>query len=278
VTFYLQIGGNRVRIAEDEICAAIPEIQIINALGQPSGQGGLFKIRYDNEGFFKALKIFFPSQDPKRIIAEFTAHQRIDDPAFVKMYECATILLQGHSCMYIVMEYIDGNSLQDRCFQNNQFSDEETLAFLKKLGHALDLIWTNHRIVHRDIKPANIMYKSSDDRYMLIDLAYARHLLLPSMTMPGMYPGTTGYRSPEQEAGQRMLTVKSDIFSLGVTAYQLRSNFHPGKFFPTYRWIHSVSPLTAIVPTINQDLSDIIMRMIDRIPVRRPSPRELMNL
>jgi serine/threonine protein kinase len=95
------------------------------------------------------------------------------------------------------------------------------------------------------------------------------------MTAHGGNPGTPGYKSPEQEAGQRALTVKSDVFSLAITAYELRANAHP-YLYQQHLIGHRIPfPLRDVVPGIDIGLSDLVARMMDNNPVLRPGPAEI---
>src|SRR5690606_20836805 len=74
-------------------------------------------------------------------------------------------------------------------------------------------------VVHRDIKPANIMYEAESDSVKVTDFGIAR-ITDASRTRTGMVLGTPSYMSPEQLAGQK-IDGRSDVFSLGVTLFQL---------------------------------------------------------
>ena len=271
----ITLGPSNVRVSLGDIQACISQYNFVRIINTQSGQGAVFEV-FDSNGESKVLKLFFPSQDPRRIVAEVDVLRQISHSAFLQVYDCAQVTVAGLPCVYTVMEYIEGIALQERCDQNNPFSDNEFRVFLRDLGDALNFLWSR-RIVHRDIKPANILCEQGTSRLVLIDLAYARHLLLPSITAPGGNPGTLGYKSPEQEAGLRALTVKSDIFSLGITAYQLRSNEHPYLFRQYLIGTHVPTPLNNIVQGVDPILSALVMRMMESNPVFRPSPSEVSS-
>jgi serine/threonine-protein kinase len=92
------------------------------------------------------------------------------------------------------------------------------LAIGERVARALDYAH-QHQVVHRDIKPANIMFDAATDRVKVTDFGIAR-ITDASRTKTGMVFGTPSFMSPEQLAGQPV-TGRSDLYSLGVTLFQL---------------------------------------------------------
>jgi len=94
----------------------------------------------------------------------------------------------------------------------------KTLSVIARVAEALDYAHRQN-VVHRDIKPANIMYDAQADSVKVTDFGIAR-ITDSSKTKTGMVLGTPSYMSPEQLAGKK-IDGQSDLFSLGVTLYQL---------------------------------------------------------
>ena len=120
---------------------------------------------------------------------------------------------------YFIMEYIDGKSLEQCIHSDESFSLEW---ILDVTAHSLSALEHCHKlgVVHRDIKPSNILIKA-DGTVKLTDFGIAKAKLNTSKTGSGLTLGSTDYMSPEQALGKRDLDYRSDIYSLGVTLYEL---------------------------------------------------------
>lgn len=120
---------------------------------------------------------------------------------------------------YFIMEYIDGFSLEDLMKADESFTLDDVVEImscaLSALQHCHDL-----GVVHRDIKPSNILI-TKDGEVRLTDFGIAKARVNTSKTGEGLTLGSTDYMSPEQALGKRDLDYRSDIYSLGVTLYQM---------------------------------------------------------
>jgi serine/threonine-protein kinase len=122
------------------------------------------------------------------------------------------------------MEFLKGRDLAPFTKQPNLLAPEKALSIVERVADALGYAHTMG-IVHRDIKPANIMYEPESDTAKVTDFGIAR-ITDSSKTKTGMVLGTPSYMSPEQLAGKR-IDGRSDLFSLGVTLYQMLSGRLP---------------------------------------------------
>ncbi|RCK81762.1 MAG: Serine/threonine protein kinase PrkC, regulator of stationary phase [Candidatus Ozemobacter sibiricus] len=120
---------------------------------------------------------------------------------------------------YFIMEYVDGKSLEQLIHSDEGFTLEFVINVISCALSALDHC---HKmgVVHRDIKPSNILLKS-DGTVKLTDFGIAKAKVNTSKTGAGLTLGSTDYMSPEQALGKRDLDHRSDIYSLGVTLYEL---------------------------------------------------------
>ena len=129
---------------------------------------------------------------------------------------------------YLVLEYIDGEPLDERLAEIETFTYDETLAIMKQTVAGLTAAH-RQKIIHRDIKPANLMYKTVGDEKVIriADFGIA-FVVKDSMTrLTGTdSAGTLSYIAPEQLKGDRP-TDKSDQYSLAATAYELLSGEPP---------------------------------------------------
>jgi eukaryotic-like serine/threonine-protein kinase len=150
----------------------------------------------------------------ERFFREAETAGRLAHPNIVTIYDAG----EEHDYCYIAMEFLKGGDLVPFTKQGNLLQPEKVVSIVARAADALGYA---HRegVVHRDIKPANMMYNREADTLKLTDFGIAR-LTASSKTKTGMVLGTPSYMSPEQLAGSRV-DGRSDLFSLGVTLYQL---------------------------------------------------------
>jgi eukaryotic-like serine/threonine-protein kinase len=154
-------------------------------------------------------------QDAKeRFFREAETAGRLTHPNIVTIYDAG----EEHDLCYIAMEFLKGKDLVQFTKQPNLLPPDKVLSIVERVGDALGYAHTMG-VVHRDIKPANIMYEPESDTAKVTDFGIAR-ITDSSKTKTGMVLGTPSYMSPEQLAGKK-IDGKSDIFSLGVTLYQM---------------------------------------------------------
>lgn len=180
------------------------------------GEGVVYRgvARADNS--VVAIKIL-ESQDPyleRKFKQVGTMGMQLRHPHIVAIYHFGQ---QGES-YYIVMEYVDGGSLRDRMQVNSPFPPNEAIRVVGQTCEALDYAH-RQQVIHRDIKPSNILFDQAN-QVKLSDFGIARILSQPTVTQMGLILGTPEYMSYEQARGAPA-TAQSDIYSLGVVAYQL---------------------------------------------------------
>jgi serine/threonine-protein kinase len=126
---------------------------------------------------------------------------------------------------FIAMEYIDGEPLDRALGRKGRLSWEETAAHGKQLCAALQ--YAHERgIIHRDLKPSNLMI-TPDGTLKLTDFGIAKDTDVTALTGANSTIGTAAYMSPEQCKGERTLTNKSDLYSLGVVFFELLTGAKP---------------------------------------------------
>ena len=125
---------------------------------------------------------------------------------------------------FIVMENLDGGSLEERLRREGAQPPARALAWLAQAAATLDSAH-RHGVVHRDVKPANLLLDSRGDLHVA-DFGIASAAGLDSMTITGTILGTAGYLSPEQARGERA-GPPSDLYALAVVAYELLSGHRP---------------------------------------------------
>jgi serine/threonine-protein kinase len=151
----------------------------------------------------------------KRFRREAQAAGGLNHPAVVRVFD----LGEDH----LVMEYVEGRTLQQEIRDRGTLGPEETLRILGPVAEAVDHAH-GAGIVHRDIKPANIMIQT-DGQPKLMDFGVAR-IEASVMTTAGQILGSPSYMSPEQIAGENV-TSRSDVYSLAVVAYEMLTGQSP---------------------------------------------------
>jgi len=149
-----------------------------------------------------------------RFFREAETAGRLNHPNIVTIYDAG----EEHDLAYIAMEFLKGKDLTSRTKGNALLPPKAVLEIIAKAADALDYAHSQN-VVHRDIKPANIMYDEDKAEIKVTDFGIAR-ITDSSKTKTGMVLGTPSYMSPEQLSGKKV-DGRSDLFSLGVTMYQL---------------------------------------------------------
>ena len=170
---------------------------------------------------------------------------------------------------YIVMGYVRSETLADRLRHEGRVPLDRTRQILAELASALDYAH-RHGVVHRDIKPENILLEDESGRAVLMDFGIARsHAAGGTLTATGMAVGTPMYMSPEQQLGTGGIDGRSDIYSLGLVAYEMLAGqapfAEPNEKF-RQRGPYAAAPLHDIVPEVPEDLAMAIMRCLAREP------------
>ena len=149
-----------------------------------------------------------------RFFREAEAAGRLDHPNIVTVYDVG----DEQDLAYIAMDYLKGKDLNNYCRVKKLLPPTEVFEVIISIAEALDYAHEQH-VVHRDIKPANIIYNKAKKIAKITDFGVAC-LTDASKTKTGTVLGSPYYMSPEQLAGQKV-DGRSDIYSLGVTLYQM---------------------------------------------------------
>ncbi len=212
---------------------SLGKYKIEGLLGE-GGMGAVYLARDRDLHRPVALKVMHPAfaQQPTfraRFQQEARAAARLDHPGIVKVYD----LGQTETLLYIVMEYVDGPTLQVKLaelqHQGRQLSLAEALRLCGQLAAAMNYVHAQG-VLHRDLKPDNILLKANPQaspaallpyQPVITDLGLAKLQEGGLMTMTGMQvAGTPAYMSPEQAQGQ-LVDARSDVYALGLILYEL---------------------------------------------------------
>src|SRR6202048_1745349 len=173
-----------------------------------------------------------------------------------------------------VMPFIEGESLRQRLDKEQQLPVSDSVRIATEVASALDYAH-RHGVIHRDIKPENILLH--DGSAIVADFGIALAVTEAGgarMTQTGMSLGTPSYMSPEQAMGERVVTAKSDIYSLGAVCYEMLSG-EPPFTGPTVQAIvarvmtEEPRSLTAQRRNVPPHVSDAVSHALEKIPADR---------
>jgi serine/threonine protein kinase len=184
---------------------------------------------------------------------------------------------------YIVMELVHGVDLRELLQRSGRIPLEVVLAILEEIAYGLEAAH-ERGIVHRDIKPGNILL-SERGQVKIGDFGLARHMAdveqITALTVPGSIIGTPAYMSPEQAAG-RDVDQRTDIYSLGVVAYELITGEKPfqGETYSEVRVgiiNRDPDPMRKWTP-VTPEIEALVFRMLQKDPDRRfPTMRNVVR-
>jgi hypothetical protein len=202
-----------------------------------------------------------------RFFREAETAGRLNHPNIVTIYDVG----EERGLAYIAMEYLKGRHLSDYTTPDTLLEPRKVLDLVARTAQALGFAH-KQQVVHRDIKPANIMYDPSGDVLKITDFGIAR-LTGAGTTRTGIVLGTPSFMSPEQLEG-RTVTGHSDLFSLGVSLFQLLTGQLPFTADSMTGLMQQIAeaphpPLRALRP----DLPPCVDAIIDRALAKTPEAR-----
>jgi serine/threonine-protein kinase len=178
--------------------------------------------------------------------------------------------------VYFVMGYVDGESISGRVKRKGPLPFDEARRIMKEVADALGAAHAVS-IIHRDIKPDNILLEGTRGRAMVTDFGIAKAISQSSgatLTGAGVAIGTPSFMSPEQAAGEKEIDPRSDLYSLGIVAYQMLTGELPFSA-PTVAGI-LMKQITEPAPDLRlkrpdcpEDLALAIARCLEKDPANR---------
>ena len=200
------------------------------------------------------------------LIAETDILKKLSHPNLPSIID----VIDTDESFIIIMDYIQGNSLNKALEEYGAQPQENVIAWAKQLCDVLGYLHTRTpAIIYRDMKPANIMLKP-DGNVTLIDFGTAREYKEKNLADTTCL-GTVGYAAPEQFGGMGQTDARTDIYCLGATLYHLVTGKNPCE--PPYE----IRPIREINPSLSSGLERIILKCTQRDPNDRyQSAAELM--
>jgi serine/threonine-protein kinase len=190
------------------------------------GMGDVWRAVDDVLGRTVAVKVLLPAllEEPgfsERFRGEARTMATINHSGVVDIYDYSSDSAVGS---YLVMEYVDGDALSRTLSRVGRLTPARTMALVAQAAEALHSAHVKG-VVHRDVKPGNLLVRPNGT-LVLTDFGIARAVGAAQLTAAGSVLGTAAYISPEQAMGQSA-TPLSDIYALGIVAYQCLSGRRP---------------------------------------------------
>ncbi len=221
-----------------------------------------------------AIKVVFPEalgdkehgkRYRKLFVTEASLAGKLSHPHIVTIYDAVA----EDEANYIVMEYVDGTTLEQYTYLDGMLPIQKILEIIYKCGRALDYA-ARQGVIHRDIKPANILLAGESD-IKISDFGAALTLAAETTQVSGV--GSPAYMSPEQ-VKEQSLTHQTDIFSLGVVMYQLLTGRLPFQGTNNYSMIYQIinvdpPPPSQLRSDIPQRIDEIVMRALKKNTANR---------
>jgi hypothetical protein len=199
---------------------------------------------------------------------------------------------EEHGNPFLAMEFLQGEPLDERLKRDGKMPVPEVLRIGREIAEGLDAAHSTG-LIHRDIKPANIWLEAPKGRVKILDFGLARAATAEvsptrqaidlgkaasqdaALTQQGTIMGTPAYMAPEQALGEAV-DARSDLFSLGCVLYRMCTGYQAFKGKDLEASVIAVARHQPIPPRqmnheVPQELSDLVMRLLEKAPERRPA-------
>jgi serine/threonine-protein kinase len=241
-------------------------------LGETLGYGGMSEVhrgrdvRLSREVAVKVLRADL-ARDPQfqeRFRREAQNAAALNHPAIVAVYDTGETRTSYGPLPYIVMEYVDGQTLRDIVKTKGPLPDQRAMEIMADVCAALDFSH-RHGIVHRDVKPANVMITKSG-AVKVMDFGIARAVAdgQAAVTQTAAVIGTAQYLSPEQARGEAV-DARSDVYAAGCVLFELLTGEPPftgdSPVAVAYQHVREdPKPPSAVNPRVNPALDAVVLK------------------
>jgi len=283
-----QAGTNEALL---QIGQRIGNYRVTRKLGQ-GGMGAVFEAVHEYIGRKAAIKVLHPdlSQNPQfatRFLNEARAVNLVKHPGLVEIFEFG-VLEDGTP--YIVMEFLEGESLAQRLRRTAGGLGDEALSICHQIARAMAAAHMKE-IVHRDLKPENVMLVSDPERpdgrrAKVLDFGIAKLSTETDgkmRTETGTMIGTPAYMAPEQCLGASSVDGKADVYALGVMLYEMLAGCLPFEARHSFDFMaahvrQEPRPLATVVPAVPTEVANLVHEMLVKDPAERPSMETVVTL
>src|SRR5512134_1285113 len=221
-----------------------------------------------------ALKVLKPELaavlGADRFVQEITTTAALQHPHILPLFDSGS----AGGFLYYVMPYVEGETLRSKLSRETQLGIEEAVRIACEVADALDYAH-RHGVIHRDIKPENILLH--DGRPMVADFGIALALSAAAggrMTETGMSLGTPHYMSPEQATAEKLITARSDIYSLGSVLYEMLTGNPPHVGASAQQIIMKIvteeaAPVTKLRKAVPGNVAAAVAQALEKLPADR---------
>ena len=269
------------QVAADLKDALEGQYQFLRLIGV-GGMGAVFLLREIALKRLVAVKVLAPSlaadaSARARFTREARAAAALSHPNVVRVYAVGET--RGLKLPYIVMQYVEGPSLAEWMQRHPRASERDARRVIGEVAAGLAAAHARN-LLHRDVKPGNVLLEAESGRAYVADFGVSAALggaadTTGSLTATGHVVGTPIYMSPEQAAGEP-LSPRSDVYSLGVMAYELLVGELPFKAATAMGWAAAhLRDTPTPVHNRRADLSPEVARLVDRCVAKDPADRPL---
>jgi serine/threonine protein kinase len=233
------------------------------------GMGDVWRGTDEVLGRTVAIKVLLPAllDEPgfaERFRGEARTMATINHPGVVDVYDYGS----ENGTAFLIMEYIEGDALSRTLSRVGRLTPARTMALLAQAADALHAAH-DKGVIHRDVKPGNLLVRPNGT-LVLTDFGIARSAMVGQLTAAGSVLGTASYISPEQASGATA-TALSDVYALGVVAYQCLSGHRP---------FEGDNPLEIAMrhvrdtpPPLPADIPPVVRQVVDRAMAKDPAAR-----
>ena len=281
-----QVGLVHQAVAASKVATKVPRelggFEILEKIGQ-GGMGAVFKARQKELERTVAVKVLSPrlarnAEFVARFLREARSAGRLSHPNIVAAIDVG----ESEGFYYFAMEFVDGETVGQLLAREGRLPEARALAIATEVARALDHAHKKG-LIHRDIKPDNIM-AAPNGRVRVTDFGLAKALGagIPEQTDADRFMGTPAYVAPEQIRSEPDIDCRADIFSLGVTLFQMLAGELPFKGANPMAIAAAVAsePLPSI-RKLRPDVSIATARILDKMTAkdrahRYATPAELV--
>jgi serine/threonine-protein kinase len=254
-----------------EAGSVVGDYQVIGVLGA-GGMGKVFQVRNTLTGRIEAMKVLLPdlTGDPDladRFLREIQVLASLSHPNIASLHTA----LRFENQLLMLMEFVEGRTLEDR-LKEGRVPVAEAVNYISQALSALSFAH-KRGVVHRDVKPANLML-TAGGVVKVMDFGIARAAGDRRLTMTGAPLGSLHYMSPEQIGGAETVDARSDVYSVGVSLYELVTGQRPFEGNSQFSVMAAhlekdARPPISIDPSLPALLNEIILTAIRRDPEQR---------
>lgn len=271
--------------------STVGSYRIVRLLGE-GGMGAVYEAIHQQIGRRAAIKLLRPEHSHnKELLGRFFNEARavniVQHPSLVNIYEFGQT---PEGAAYIIMEYLDGESLRSRLRKSGGCLGSKSVAITRQIATALAATHAK-RITHRDLKPDNVMIVpdpevGGGERVKVLDFGIAKLAGDPGpgaavvRTRTGTIMGTPTYMAPEQCRGNSVIEEHADVYSLGVMLFEMVAGQPPfqSDAFGELVAMHLFTPapsLRSFAPDVPTELVELVERMLAKVALERPGMVEV---